>query len=150
MRFLFFTFIVLAADQGSKYLVRLFLEPEQSVPIIPKILHFTYVNNPGAAFGLFAYQTPFFITVSFIVILIIVFASFRVVREGKALGLALSLQLGGALGNLLDRMRFGYVIDFLDFRIWPVFNLADVAIVAGVALLCWELLRPAAGKKEVL
>jgi signal peptidase II len=143
-------FLVLAADQGSKYLVRLLLGPEQSLPLIPKVLHLTYVHNPGAAFGLFAYQKSFFITINMAVVVIIQFGYGRLARAEKRMRFGLVLQLGGALGNLLDRLRFGYVVDFIDLRVWPVFNLADIAIVTGVALLCWEVFHPAAGKKELL
>lgn len=88
-----------------------------------------------------AYQTPFFVAISLIVIGVIVIAYRQLPNRQPYLKLALALQLGGALGNLVDRVRFGYVVDFLDFHIWPVFNLADVAIVVGVGLLCWQLCR---------
>ncbi|SMB94458.1 signal peptidase II Aspartic peptidase. MEROPS family A08 [Thermanaeromonas toyohensis ToBE] len=142
MPVLLLALIVFLSDQISKLLVRQWLQPNQSVPVLNNIFHLTYINNPGAAFGIFAYQTPLFIilTLAVIGIIIIAYKQFPI-HNRLNLKLALALQLGGALGNLLDRIRFGYVVDFLDFRVWPVFNLADVAIVLGVGLIIWELWR---------
>ncbi|CEP69486.1 Peptidase A8, signal peptidase II [Moorella glycerini] len=141
--FLLLVALVLGIDQLSKYIIRANFRPNESLPVINSVFHLTYVNNPGAAFGLLAYKTPVFIGVTLLVAVIILVA-YRFLPPGRILlRLALALMLGGALGNLIDRLRFGYVVDFLDFRIWPVFNLADMAIVSGVILLCWELLGPA-------
>jgi signal peptidase II len=134
--------LVLVADQLSKYVIRTSMVPNQSLPVIKSIFHITYVNNPGAAFGLLANKTWVFIAVTLAVAVFIVF-TYRYLPPGlMLLRLALALMLGGAIGNLIDRLRFGYVIDFLDFRIWPVFNLADMAVVSGVILLCWQILAP--------
>ncbi|HBT46877.1 MAG TPA: signal peptidase II [Peptococcaceae bacterium] len=132
---------VVAGDQLSKMVVRRTLAPYESVPVLDNIFHLTHVNNPGAAFGLLAHRTPFFIAVGIIVVGLVLVAYSQFRTRGFYLQLALALQLGGALGNLMDRLRFGYVVDFLDFRIWPVFNLADVAIVGGTGLLVWNLWR---------
>ncbi|KYH32566.1 lipoprotein signal peptidase [Moorella mulderi DSM 14980] len=141
--FLLLAALVLGIDQLSKYIIRANFQPNESLPVINSVFHLTYVNNPGAAFGLLAYKTPVFVSVTLLVAVIILVA-YRFLPPGRILlRLALALMLGGALGNLIDRLRFGYVVDFLDFRIWPVFNLADIAIVSGVILLCWELLGPA-------
>lgn len=141
MPVLLLTLIVFLTDQISKLLVRQWLEPNQSVPVLKNIFHLTYINNPGAAFGILAHRTSLFIisTLAVIALIIVAYRQFPVHRLNFRL--ALALQLGGALGNLLDRIRFGYVVDFLDFRVWPVFNLADVAIVLGVGLIIWELWR---------
>lgn len=141
MPVLLLTLIVFLTDQISKLLVRQWLEPNQSVPVLKNIFHLTYINNPGAAFGILAHRTSLFIisTLAVIALIIVAYRQFPVHR--LSFRLALALQLGGALGNLLDRIRFGYVVDFLDFRVWPVFNLADVAIVLGVGLIIWELWR---------
>lgn len=109
------------------------------VPIIGDVLRLTYVQNRGAAFGLLQDQTAFFVFVGVLVIGVIA-ASYRYLpRSGFRLHLALGLQLGGAIGNLVDRIRQGYVVDFVDFGYhsnwWPVFNVADSAIVVGVVLL---------------
>ncbi len=140
--------ITLALDFLTKLLVQLKMEPDQSKPIIQGIFHLTFVQNPGAAFGLMKYQTGLFIVITVVVILIIVVYSRKLGKGDNLFRVALGLQLGGAVGNLADRVRFGYVVDFLDFRVWPVFNLADTAIVVGVVLFAYELLRR--GDREVV
>ncbi|MGI6648082.1 MAG: signal peptidase II [Bacillota bacterium] len=131
----------LAADQIIKYLVQTHLIPWESLPIIPGILHLTYVRNPGAAFGMFANWTWVFVLVSLAVIGLLVFLYPRIANQGRLFQLALALEAGGATGNLIDRLRFGVVIDFIDFRIWPVFNIADMAIVTGAVLLAYTILK---------
>ena len=116
------------------------------VPVVGDFLRLTYVENRGAAFGLLQDQTAFFVFVGVLVIGVIA-ASYRYLpRSGFRLHLALGLQLGGAIGNLIDRVRQGYVVDFVDFGYhsnwWPVFNVADSAIVIGVALLALNALSP--------
>jgi signal peptidase II len=134
-------FLVLLADQASKVLVVRLMTLGESIPVIKDVFHLTYLHNPGGAFGILAYRTWFFILVALVVVLLIL-GFLRHVRPGdNRLTAALALQLGGTLGNLLDRIRQGYVIDFLDFRFWPVFNLADTSIVVGVFLLLWQLSR---------
>jgi len=126
---------VLLLDQASKWLIMAAMSLGQSIPVIENIFHITYIHNPGAAFGLLANRTSFFIAVSLLVVAgAVVFQWQRGSRRG-VMPLALGLIVGGSLGNLADRVRFGEVIDFLDFRVWPVFNLADSAIVVGAGLL---------------
>ncbi|MFZ5649475.1 MAG: signal peptidase II [Bacillota bacterium] len=132
---------VLILDQASKYLIMANMTLNQSVPVITDVFHITYIRNPGAAFGLMAYRTTFFIAVSILVILGI-FIFYKKYGGKGAVPVTLGLIAGGALGNLVDRVRFGEVVDFLDFRVWPVFNLADSAIVVGAGLLMivfWRL-----------
>jgi signal peptidase II len=134
---------VLVADQITKWLAQTYLArvPDQSIAIASDILRLTYVANRGAAFGILQDQTLFFIAVGTAVVAVIV-ASYRYFPvSGTLLNLALGLQLGGALGNLLDRVRLGYVVDFVDLAIWPVFNVADSAIVIGVSILVFRLTR---------
>lgn len=132
------SFIILIADQSSKFLLNNYLYPGQSLPLIKNIFHLTLVYNTGIAFGLFKQQTALFILLSLTAIALIMI---NILNEGKRnqldrlYWLGLSLILGGAMGNLVDRLRFGYVIDFLDFRVWPVFNLADSCITIGVILI---------------
>lgn len=134
-------FFVIAGDQLSKnWIVRQF-EPGESWPLITGILHLTYVRNPGAAFGLLAFRSSFFIIISLLMIFLIIYGERFFPHNTFSLRLAMSLLLGGAVGNLIDRMRYGYVIDFLDFHIWPVFNVADIALVAGVFFLIYGLSR---------
>ncbi|MCL5981756.1 MAG: signal peptidase II [Firmicutes bacterium] len=139
--FYLFVFLVLLADQLTKLLVVRSMTLEQSIPVIESVFHLTYVHNPGGAFGILAYHTWFFVVVTLVVAVMILFLLRQFQPMSYWLTLALALQLGGALGNLVDRIRQSYVIDFLDFRFWPVFNLADTSIVVGIFLLLWQLVR---------
>lgn len=133
--------VTLVLDQASKELVQRLMWEGQSIPVIPHIFHLTYIRNPGAAFGLFAYRTGFFIVVTLLVVAGALVAALRLSPGRHMLRLSLGLVMGGALGNLIDRVRFGLVVDFLDFRVWPVFNLADTAIVIGAFLLVFAVWR---------
>ncbi|MCA1644979.1 MAG: signal peptidase II [Chloroflexi bacterium] len=148
--------LVVVLDQLTKRLAEDRLEKtgvrSVPLPVAGDYLRFTYVENRGAAFGLLQDQTAFFVFVGVLVVGVIA-ASYRYLpRSGFRLHLALGLQLGGALGNLIDRIRQGYVVDFVDFGYrtnwWPVFNVADSAIVVGVALLALNALSPAATTGE--
>jgi signal peptidase II len=127
--------IVIIIDQISKHLISSLMQEGQSITLINNFLYITYVRNPGAAFGLFPYQTAFFIIITLVVAVLILYY-YRILSEDhKWLRFSLALQLGGALGNLIDRIRGGYVIDFINFTVWPpVFNLADSAIVIGIGI----------------
>jgi signal peptidase II len=137
-------------DQLTKYLIDSNLAFGSKIEVIEGFFYLTHVRNPGAAFGLFAtapapWRLAFFISISTVAIGIII-SFFRKLAPGDRLSaLALGMILGGASGNLLDRIRYGEVVDFLHFRLWrgyswPDFNLADSFIVVGVALLVLELL----------
>jgi signal peptidase II len=139
MNILLIAAVVIFIDQVSKLMVVNTMSLNQSIPVIPNVFHITYVQNFGAAFGIFAHRTGIFIFVTVAVVLLILVFSRQVPAEHTLLRLALALQLGGAVGNLIDRLRFGYVVDFFDFCIWPVFNIADIAIVTGVGLLLLDL-----------
>jgi signal peptidase II len=114
--------------------------PGETLPLIPDIFHITYVRNPGAAFGIFAEHTPVFIAVSLLMVGIIILGGHYLSGRYFLIRLAFALLLGGALGNLSDRLRVGSVIDFIDFRFWPVFNLADIALVIGIVLLIFSMI----------
>ncbi len=131
---------VFALDLASKKVVRTLMTPHQSIPLIPNVFHLTYVLNPGAAFGLFAYKTNYFILVTIAVIVLIIAYGRRLAGDSRLLQASFGLELGGALGNLVDRLVTGKVTDFLDIRVWPVFNLADTAIVIGVAFFAIDVL----------
>lgn len=135
-----FSFLIMLIDQTTKYLIRLNMSPHETIPIIENFFHITYVENPGAAFSVLKGKTTFFIVVSLIVIFFIGYTVVTIPVKKKKHLLILAFILGGAMGNLVDRIFFGSVIDFLDFRIWPVFNVADCAIVIGVFLLTYVLL----------
>ena len=115
------------------------MEMGESIPVLPGIFHITYIENPGAAFGMFANQRMIFILAALLVIVAVCAAYRRLMEEGRTVRWGVALLLGGAVGNLIDRVRTGRVIDFLDFRIWPVFNIADVGICIGVALLIYTM-----------
>jgi signal peptidase II len=135
LRLLIITALIVIVDQVSKYLVVLLMEVGDSISLVRNFLHLTYVLNPGAAFGMLPYQTLFFVIITVVVIVFIVYYYRILSSDHRLLRLALALQLGGAVGNLIDRLRTGYVIDFIDFKVWPpVFNLADSAIVIGIGL----------------
>lgn len=133
--------VVLLLDLFTKYIVQSQMELFQSIPVINNVFHITYILNPGAAFGMFANKTTFFILVTIVLLLGVAIFYKYLKQEGKVAILALGMVVGGAIGNMIDRFRYGQVVDFLDFRIWPIFNLADVAIVTGMALLMIKILR---------
>ncbi|MFO7151636.1 MAG: signal peptidase II [Bacillota bacterium] len=135
-----FAAIIFATDQFTKALIKARMVPNQSIPVIDNILHLTYVQNTGAAFSLLKGRIIFFVAVSLAVISVIIYYLIKVPDEKKFFKFALALVLGGAFGNLADRLRFGYVIDFIDFRVWPVFNVADSAVVIGVILLFYLIM----------
>lgn len=131
--------ICLMIDQLSKFAVTQRMMLHQSSPVIGGFFHFTYIHNPGAAFGI-AVGSPLFYTIfTFIAIAFIVFLLYRSPDAPLSIRLAYTMILGGALGNLTDRLRLGEVIDFFDFGIgrlrWPVFNMADVFVTSGIILL---------------
>lgn len=132
---------VVILDQFSKYIVVENMALGESIPIIEEVFHLTYILNPGAAFGMFAHNRLFFIAIAVIVIGIIIWARREILASPWEAKAGCGLFLGGAIGNLIDRARQGLVIDFFDFRIWPVFNIADIAICIGVGLIIWNLLK---------
>jgi signal peptidase II len=141
---------VLVLDQGTKFLVDKTMAMHQSIDIIPNFASLTYLRNTGAAFGFLAgsrssLRIVFFVLISSVAVGCIVYL-IRGLRPGKkTLLLSLSLVLGGAVGNLIDRLRLGEVIDFIDLHWydvhWPAFNVADSAISIGVVLLFVQMLR---------
>lgn len=149
----FFLAVLLLAvplDQCSKHWVDTHLTYTDRIAVIEGFFYLTHVRNPGAAFGLFTTGPPefrklFFVAVSLVAIVLIVSFYRRLAPGDRLSALALGLVLGGAIGNLIDRIRLGEVIDFLHFRLWrgyswPDFNLADSFIVVGVGFLMLELL----------
>lgn len=132
------SFLIVLLDQITKVIAQIFLPVSGSISVIPGIFHLTLVENPGVAFGLFAKlgNGLVFLIVICLVAIVIYLRKMRHLHWLERLPLAMIL--GGAAGNLIDRIRLGHVVDFLDFRIWPVFNLADSFITVGVCvfLLC--------------
>ena len=123
----FFFFGTVLLDQLVKYCVELTMLPGESIPIVPPFFHITFVLNPGAAFGIFEYQQWLFLVAFYE----------RLRRSGTLIHYGAVALAAGAVSNMIDRVRTGHVVDFFDFRIWPVFNVADIAIVLGTAAVLW-------------
>lgn len=131
--------LIFSLDQLTKFIVSRTLALNQSIPVIKNIFHLTLIHNKGAAFGILRNQVPLFIFTSIFAIVLII-SGLKKKGAKSSYTIALSLILAGALGNLVDRLFLGYVIDFLDLGIWPVFNIADSAISIGAVLLGWNIL----------
>ncbi len=134
-------------DMITKLLVVNKMGLGQSIPIIKNVFHFTYIVNRGAAFGIFPQGNFFFIIISFVGIIIVVSLYRKLSKEESFFCLPLGFILGGILGNLFDRIIRGEVVDFFDFRIWPVFNFADSFICIGIFMI---FLFTILGKKSKL
>src|SRR5690606_22662738 len=120
---------VLLLDRATKLWVVRTLAPAESLALIPGILHLTHIRNPGAAFGLFPYQRTFLVAVSAVVMVGIFYYAWRIKSPWARFGLG--LLLGGAMGNFIDRILVGAVVDFIGFRSWPVFHAGDAALGVG-------------------
>ncbi|MCH9698505.1 MAG: signal peptidase II [Gammaproteobacteria bacterium] len=139
--------IVVILDQFSKWLIRAMLDLYEAIPVFPG-LQINYVQNLGAAFSFLSsaggWQRWFFIALSLLASIAIVIWIYRLPTQRKLEALGLSLVLGGAVGNLVDRVWLGYVVDFIDVYYqswhWPVFNIADSAITVGVMILIVDIL----------
>jgi signal peptidase II len=135
---------VVLIDQLTKWLVRATLSVGESLPIVPGLVWLTHVSNTGAAFGLMPGSRGVLVTVSLLVVASVAFYWSRYKPQRRRVAFALGLIVGGALGNLIDRIVAGTVTDFLDVRVFPVFNVADSGIVIGTTLLAvLILLAPA-------
>ena len=145
---LWLSLVVIALDQATKFLATRFLELYERVEVLP-ILDFTLLHNTGAAFSLLAgasgWQRWFFIGLAGVVSILLLVWIWRTPRGEKLLPLALSLVLGGALGNVIDRIAHGYVVDFIHVHwgasYFPAFNIADSAITIGAGLLILDAFR---------
>ena len=140
--------VIIALDQATKLYVDANFRLHESMPVIRGFFNLTYVRNKGAAFGILAdnaVRIPFFITVSIVAMLGILWYINRIRNDQKLAVFSLSLVFAGACGNLIDRVRLGEVIDFLDVfwqrYHWPAFNVADSAITVGVTLLLIDMWR---------
>lgn len=139
----FYAILIVLSDQLTKYIALKKLLPGESIPVIKSIFHLTLVFNKGGAFGVLMNATAFFIFISVLVIAAILIFLLRKKPE-YTVTLALVFIMAGALSNLIDRLRFGCVVDFIDFRVWPVFNIADSAITIGT---CWVIYKTIFNKK---
>ena len=150
MPYLLLVFLILLIDRTSKAAIRSHFELGQPVSIIDGAFNITYVQNTGVAFGILsAFSSPakvfLLCLIAAIAAVVVIAFSFKNSPDNRLLQGALGLILAGALGNLYDRINYGYVIDFLELHArgfyWPSFNVADSAISIGVVLLAWEMFR---------
>lgn len=150
MNFIFVLIVIL--DQITKYIAVSTLKGNESIHLIGSFLNLTYVENTGAAFGILQNQRWFFILITnAIIVSIFIYAKKSVKKSSKLTLLSLNLIVGGAIGNLIDRILHSYVIDFIDVKFgqfydFPVFNVADIAVVIGTFLLSYVVLT---GKEEI-
>ncbi len=153
--FFLWAFLVLALDQATKFIVHDAMSLQgPPVPLIGDLLRLVYIHNAGAAFGLFSGSRWFFVGISLLSSLVLLSLALSGRYRDRGLLAALGMILGGAVGNLIDRLWMGVVIDFIQMgvagRYWPVYNVADIGVTLGVALLALRLLLEArAGGAEV-
>ena len=148
--FLLTVAVLLILDQVTKYVIHTGMALHESIPVIPGFFSITYIRNPGAAFGFLAGASPtfryvFFIGITIAAIGLILHYQRTYVAGALLLTISLGMILSGAVGNLIDRVRFGEVIDFLDVYLgtthWPAFNIADSAISVGAFILFIHLIQ---------
>jgi signal peptidase II len=155
LKWLGLSLLALVLDQGSKLAVDNTMQLYQSIPVLP-FFKLTYVHNTGAAFSFLSqaggWQRWFFAGLALVISVVITVWLSRLQKHETLLAIALSLILGGAVGNLIDRLAYGYVIDFLDVYYgtwhWPAFNIADSAITLGVVLMLAESFGLGKNKEE--
>ncbi len=143
MLYIFIIVVLTGIDQWTKYLAETQLKPIDTIPLVQDLFHLTYARNTGAAFSILRDKQVFLILVTGIVVVALICYLIKILKTGDAtLKLSLALIIGGALGNLIDRVRLNYVTDFLDFTLinYPIFNFADVFVVSGVAILLYMVL----------
>ena len=135
----FVALAVFSLDRLTKIAALKMLELGQSIKAIPGVLRITLVLNDGAAFGLFKGRAVIFVFISLVVIIAIVAYLIKGRPLDRSVSIGLGLILGGALGNLVDRVIIGRVVDFLDFGVWPVFNIADSCITIGAVMIVFAV-----------
>lgn len=140
LRFCLIIISVLLVDQVSKYLVRLNMDLGESIPVIEELFHLTYIENPGAAFGMLANKTALFVILTLVIVGVMVYLALKMANKKSWSFYTFALVIGGALGNLVDRVYKGTVTDMFDFRIWPIFNVADMALVVGLLYIAYRLI----------
>ena len=132
--------VIVLCDQVSKWaIVQTYPYGASEKTPIP-FLYLTHTRNTGGAFSLLQARNHWFIIIAAVAMIALAFAYHRSARKDLWVSAALALALGGAIGNLIDRVRYGYVVDFFDVKVWPVFNVADSAITVGILILAWTFL----------
>jgi signal peptidase II len=129
--------VVIAIDQFFKAHITSTMTLGESIPVIQNFFHFTYVLNPGAAFGILPNQRVFFLITGAVLLLATMYFYPRIKKNDRLLKFGVINLVSGSTANLIDRFQTGYVIDFIDFRIWPIFNIADIAIVFGMFIVIY-------------
>lgn len=137
--------IIIILDQLTKFLAKSKLMPIGDITLIPGYFSFSYVENRGAAFGMFRNKKLLLVGVTAIIIFIMIYYLVKKRNMNKLLKIGFILIIGGAVGNLIDRIYLGYVVDYMHFYIkdifdWPVFNVADISVVTGTILVAFTLL----------
>lgn len=137
MGYIVFSIAILSLDILSKLVVELNFGKGDTLPLIKDVFHLTYVENQGIAFGMFSGGRWIFVIVSFLVLILIAYIYSKTLHRSRFLKIGTALVYGGAIGNMLERLAKGYVVDFFDFRLigFPVFNVADIAICVGAAMI---------------
>lgn len=135
------TIVWLLLDQLSKYYVQTHMHLGQSIAVIPGFFHWTYIVNHGAAFGILRDQRYLFLAIVIVLILVIAYHYKAVVRGPAYIRIGTGILLAGAVGNAIDRFTQGGVVDFFDFRVWPIFNVADIGIVVGIVLVAYYMIK---------
>ena len=133
--------LVVLVDQATKYFVVQHFAVGESVPVLENIFHWTFILNRGAAFGMLEGSRWLFVVIALAVIGGVLYLRKEIEQSGVLACVGAALFTGGAVGNLIDRTLHGVVIDSFDFRIWPIFNVADIAICTGVGLIIWSILK---------
>lgn len=141
MLFIITALLTIFMDQLTKQLVMIGFQPAQVKPVIGSFLTLTYVTNKGGAFSLFSGYPAFFHILGTAIILAVIFFIPRILKMTHPYQLTVGLLFGGTVGNMIDRFRFGAVVDFISFSFWPTFNVADIAICIGVALLIYLIIK---------
>lgn len=142
MKIYYYLFIgIILFDQIIKRIVSLNMKAGETIPIVQNAFHITYILNPGAAFGILENERVFFIIAGVLVIAAGVYVLPKLKKQEKLIRFGSIFLLAGAVGNLIDRIRNGLVIDFIDFRVWPVFNIADIAICSGTFFIIYSVIK---------
>lgn len=138
---LFIALAIVVIDQLAKYLVVLNIGPGETVTVIPYILDFVYVKNTGVAFGMFKDNRWIFIALTSVIVVVFLFLLFKMGKSSKLFSFSAALIIGGGIGNLIDRIFLGYVVDYLSLSFFPpVCNFADYCISVGTVMLIVYLL----------
>lgn len=138
--FIFILLIIVVLDQATKYIVYVFLQPQNTIPVINRFFYLTYAENTSTAFGVLKDRVWILTAATSIAILIGAYYIYKNRRMKINSKIGIALIMAGAIGNLIDRIRLGFIIGFFDFQIWPIFNIADISAVTGTIVLVYILL----------